>query len=275
MNGQSQKREMRILETDEGKFGQLPKGSADCVIHRTSGEEHSMSSTISLLMTRLVSKDNMTKAYRRVVGNKGSAGVDGMTTEDLKIHLQENWEEIKRNLLEGKYEPKPIRRVEIPKPNGGGVRKLGIPTVVDRLIQQALYQVLESYFEPEFSNYSYGFRPKRHAGMAINQAKKYIREGKRWVVDMDLEKFFDRVNHDILIERVKRKVSDPMILTLIRRYLKSGIMENGVTTANREGTPQGGLWEASHKAPYAKEVIMRSKLFTLSYFNNLYPFFFP
>jgi len=239
MEEQSQKREMKILEAGEDKPDRLSEGSANCVIHRTSGEETSINSMNSCLMTRLVSKENMTKAYRRVVRNKGVAGVDGITTGGLKAYLQDNWEKIKQELLEGSYIPQPVKRVEIPKPSGG-VRKLGIPTVVDRLIQQAIHQALEQFFEPTFSECSYGFRPNRDAGMAVTKAKAYIREGRRWVVDMDLEKFFDRVNHDILMERIRRKVEDPRVLTLIRRYLKAGVMENGIVTINQEGTPQGG-----------------------------------
>ncbi len=190
-------------------------------------------------MGLLVSKENMIEAYRRVVANKGAPGVDGITTETLKDHLHNCWHDVKQQILEGTYQPRPVRRVEIPKPNGG-VRKLGIPTVMDRLIQQALHQVLVPIFERAFSSHSYGFRPGRSAAQAISQARAYIREGRRWVVEMDLEKFFDKVNHDILIERVKRKVPVPQVLTLIRRYLKAGVMENGIVQASNEGTPQGG-----------------------------------
>ncbi len=238
MEGQSQKREVKNLEADGDETEQHSEGSTNCVIHPTSGEEHSIHNQ-SWLMEWLVSRENMTKAYKRVVGNKGAPGVDDITVEELKDHLIGCWEITKQQLLEGNYQPKPVRRVEIPKPNGG-VRKLGIPTVMDRLIQQAIHQTIERFFEPIFSNSSYGFRPKRQASMAISQAKKYIREGGRWVVDMDLEKFFDNVNHDILMERIRRKISDPRILNLIRRYLKSGIMENGEIQESNEGTPQGG-----------------------------------
>lgn len=238
MEGQSQKRRAKIPEANGGELGRNPGGPADCVIHPTSGRENSINNE-SWLMEWLVSKGNMTEAYRRVVGNKGAPGVDGITTEAFKDHLNECWEPTKQQLLEGTYQPQPVQRVEIPKPNGG-VRKLGIPTVMDRLIQQAIHQVIGRFFEPNFSDFSYGFRPNRHAAMAITQAKEYIREGRRWVVDMDLEKFFDKVNHDILMERIRRKITEPRLLTLIRRYLKSGIMESGTVTANKEGTPQGG-----------------------------------
>jgi len=190
-------------------------------------------------MDALVKGPNMRQAYKRVVGNKGAPGVDNITIDEFPEYLKEHWATIREQLLEGTYQPQPVRRVEIPKPNGG-MRKLGIPTVMDRLIQQAIHQVIVILFEPIFSEFSYGFRPGRSAAMAIIQAKEYIREGKRWVVDMDLEKFFDKVSHDILMERVRRKVKEPRMLTLIRRFLKSGIMEDGVTKANNEGTPQGG-----------------------------------
>lgn len=239
MEEQLQKRRMKSPETIKDKSGRLPEGSENCVIHRTSGEENSINNINSGLMMQIVSKENMTKAYSRVTRNKGAAGVDGITTEGLKTYLQKHWELIKQQLLEGTYKPQPVKRVEIPKPNGG-IRKLGIPTVMDRLIQQAIHQVLEQFFEPNFSEHSYGFRPNRSAGMAILKAKIYIREERRWVVDMDLEKFFDRVNHDILMERIRRKVKEPIVLTLIRRYLKAGIMEGGIVTTNQEGTPQGG-----------------------------------
>lgn len=238
MEGQSQKRRVKLPEADGGEPGRNPEGPTDCVIHRTSGEDHSTNNQ-SWLMEWLVSKENLTEAYKRVVRNKGAPGVDGITTEAFKDHLNNCWETTKQQLLEGNYQPQPVRRVEIPKPNGG-VRKLGIPTVMDRLIQQAIHQTIERFFEPDFSKYSFGFRPRRHAAMAVTQAKEYIREGRRWVVDMDLEKFFDKVNHDILMERIRRKISEPRVLTLIRRYLKSGIMEGGIVSANKEGTPQGG-----------------------------------
>lgn len=238
MEGQSQKRRVKSPETDGGEPEQYSGRSTDCVIHPTSGEENSVNNQ-SGLMTLLVSKENMTKAYMRVVRNKGAPGVDGVTTKDLKNYLKKHWETTKQQLLEGVYQPQPVRRVEIPKPSGG-VRKLGIPTVMDRLIQQAINQAIEWLFEPTFSEFSYGFRPNRQAAMAVTQAKQYIREGRRWVVDMDLEKFFDKVNHDILMERIRRKISEPRLLTLIRRYLKSGVMEGGIVSANKEGTPQGG-----------------------------------
>jgi RNA-directed DNA polymerase len=189
----------------------------------------------------------MELAYRRVVSNKGAPGVDGMTTEDLKAHLQTNWLMIKEELMNGRYKPQPVKQVEIPKPDGG-VRKLGIPTVMDRLIQQALHQILNPIFDPNFSESSYGFRPGRSAHQAILKAREYIAEGRRWVVDLDLEKFFDKVNHDILMSRVARKVKDKHILLLIRKYLQAGIMIGGIETIREEGTPQGGLCKALHNA---------------------------
>jgi RNA-directed DNA polymerase len=176
-------------------------------------------------------------AYSRVMRNKGAAGVDKMTVEQLNPYLQLNWQRIKEELQSGEYHPEPVRRVDIPKP-GGGTRQLGVPTVVDRLIQQALHQVLSPIFEPQFSQSSYGFRPGKSAHQAIAQAKDYILQGKRWVVDMDLAKFFDEVNHDILMSRVARKVGDKKVLLLIRRYLQAGIMFYGVSSVPTKGTPQ-------------------------------------
>lgn len=181
----------------------------------------------------------MLKAYDRVLKNKGAPGIDGVTTSELKAHLTLHWAQHKDSLLAGSYQPQAVRKVEIPKPNGG-VRQLGIPTVLDRLIQQAIHQVLSVLFEPEFSEYSFGFRPQRSAGQAVQQARHYVEEGNRWVVDLDLEKFFDRVNHDILMSRVARQVKDTRVLKLIRAYLEAGILDNGVVTASKKGTPQGG-----------------------------------
>ncbi len=191
-------------------------------------------------MEAVVERSNLWQAYERIVQNQGAAGVDGLTVVDLKAWLQQHWPVVKAALLAGEYMPtSAVRKVEIPKPNGG-VRTLGIPTVLDRLIQQALLQVLQPEFEAGFSEHSYGFRPGRNAWQAVQRAQGYIREGHRWVVDLDLEKFFDRVNHDILMSRVARKVRDERILKLIRRYLEAGMMADGTVSMRVEGTPQGG-----------------------------------
>lgn len=191
------------------------------------------------LMEKIVSRGNMMAAYSRVVSNKGAPGVDDMSVTALKGYLQEEWLRIKEELLAGTYHPQPVRKVEIPKP-GGGTRMLGIPTVLDRLIQQAVQQVLNPLFDPDFSESSYGFRPKRSAHQAVKAALKHVESGLRWVVDIDLEKFFDRVHHDTLMSLVKRKVGDRLVLSLIDSYLKAGILEGGVTSPRVEGTPQGG-----------------------------------
>ena len=184
-------------------------------------------------------RKNMQTALKRVESNKGAAGIDGMKVEDLRGYLKEHWKEMREALESGKYRPSPVRRVEIPKPDGG-VRQLGIPTVLDRLIQQAIAQVLTPMFEEVFSPHSYGFRPGRSAHQAIQKSQEYIREGYDWCVDIDLEKFFDRVNHDMLMARVARVVKDKRVLKLIRAYLNSGVMVNGVVMETEEGTPQGG-----------------------------------
>jgi len=194
---------------------------------------------ITMRMEQVLTRENILEALSRVEWNKGSHGVDGMSVSELRPHMMEHWQEIREALLAGTYEPAPVRRVEIPKPNGGK-RKLGIPTVQDRFIQQALHQALTPIFDPEFSEFSYGFRPGKQAHQAVRQARSYIREGYGWVIDLDLEKFFDRVNHDKLMHLIGKKDRDGRILHLIRRYLQAGIMENGLVTANREGTPQGG-----------------------------------
>jgi RNA-directed DNA polymerase len=192
------------------------------------------------LMEWVVERENMKKALKRVEENKGASGVDEMPVAELREYLKAEWPRIKEELLSGRYKPEAVREVEIPKPGGKGMRTLGIPTVLDRLIQQAVHQVLSPIFDPEFSESSYGFRPGRSAHQAVAKARQYVASGKRWVVDMDLEKFFDRVNQDVLMARVARKVTDKRVLLLIRRFLQAGIMKEGVTQVRREGTPQGG-----------------------------------
>ncbi len=188
---------------------------------------------------RIWERANLLRALKRVETNGGAPGIDGMTVEELRPYLKGQWLDIRRRLDAGTYRPSPVRRVEIPKP-GGGIRLLGIPTVVDRFIQQAMAQVLTTLFEPTFSPHSYGFRPHRSAHDAIKAAQAYIREGYDWVVDVDLEKYFDRVNHDKLMARVARVVKDKRVLKLVRAYLESGVMVNGVVLETEEGTPQGG-----------------------------------
>ena len=191
------------------------------------------------LMEQVVARGNMLAAMKRVEQNGGAPGVDGIPTERLRDQCQAEWVRIREQLLAGTYKPQPVRRVEIPKP-GGGVRLLGIPTVMDRLIQQALLQVLTPLFDPAFSPSSFGFRPGRRGHDAVRQAQRYVEEGYAWVVDLDLEKFFDRVNHDVLMARVARRIRDKRVLRLIRQYLKAGVLLNGVVVTTEEGTPQGG-----------------------------------
>jgi RNA-directed DNA polymerase len=191
------------------------------------------------MMEQLLSRENLLSALKRVEKNKGSHGVDKMPVKSLRAHLLHNWKEIQNSIKTGTYEPMPVRRVEIPKPNGG-VRLLGIPTVTDRLIQQAIAQVLTPIYDPSFSEHSYGFRPRRRAHDAVRKAREYIEEGYKWVIDMDLEKFFDKVNHDRLMGLLAKRIKDKTILKLIRKYLESGIMINGVEIISEEGVPQGG-----------------------------------
>jgi len=202
----------------------------------THGNERSGASD---LMERVCERANLQAALKRVKKNKGSAGIDGMTVDELPEHLKTHWPALREQLLTGTYQPSPVRRHVIPK-SGGGVRELGIPTVVDRFIQQAILQVLGPRFDPTFSQYSYGFRAGRSAHDAVVQAQRYVNEGRRFVVDVDLEKFFDRVNHDVLMGRLAKRIADKRLLGLIRRYLEAGMMANGVATERHEGTPQGG-----------------------------------
>ena len=193
----------------------------------------------SRLLEDVLERNNMLEAMYRVIRNKGSHGIDGMKTDELREHVKRTWATVKSKLLEGKYNPSPVRRVEIPKPDGG-VRLLGIPTVQDRMIQQAIAQVLSEIYEPTFSESSFGFRPNRGAKNAIKQSETYIKQGYKWVVDMDLEKFFDKVNHDILMAKLEKKIKDRRLLKLIRKYLESGVLINGIKVSSEEGTPQGG-----------------------------------
>lgn len=191
------------------------------------------------LMEKVLRRPNLMRALKRVRKNGGSPGIDGMTVEELSGWLKEHWPQVREQLLAGIYQPSPIRRAVIPK-RDGGERELGIPTVLDRLIQQALLQVLQPRFDPTFSEHSHGFRPKRGAHGAIGEARRHVQGGKKWVVDVDLEKFFDRVNHDVLMGRLAKRIEDPLVLRLIRRYLHAGVMANGVVVERHEGTPQGG-----------------------------------
>jgi group II intron reverse transcriptase/maturase len=205
----------------------------------TTPDGNDLSGDGRLLMEQVVGRANALAALKRVRQNKGSPGVDGMTVGELTSYLVTHWEGIREHLLAGRYQPQPVRRAEIPKP-GGGTRQLGIPTVLDRFIQQCLLQVLQPQFDATFSDHSHGFRPGRSAHDAVREAQRYIQSGRRWVADVDLAKFFDRVNHDVLMERLSRRIADGRVLGLIRRYLVAGVLADGVVVERHEGTPQGG-----------------------------------
>jgi group II intron reverse transcriptase/maturase len=226
--------QMELLLEGRGEAPRVERSGE--AMSAVQGDERS---GIDDLMEQVIERANCLRALKRVRKNKGSAGIDGMSVEELPEYLRENWERIRAELLEGNYQPSAVRKQEIPK-SGGGVRQLGIPIVLDRFIQQAILQVLQPIFDPTFSEHSYGFRPGRSAQDAVCQAQRYVQSGRRWVVDVDLEKFFDRVHHDILMSRLERRIGDKRLLRTIRRYLEAGIMANGVVVERYEGTPQGG-----------------------------------
>ncbi len=242
--------EHSMPERDADKKAAMPEharrvggGTAEsrgCAHQTGAAWEDQVGDQDSLTMEEVVCRENMLAAYHRVVGNKGAPGVDGMTVGELASVLRSRWEVIRETLLSDGYQPAAVLKVEIPKPGGKGTRMLGIPTVLDRLIQQALLQVMQPCFDPTFSDSSFGFRPGRSAHQALEKAREHIAAGHRWVVDMDLEKFFDRVNHDVLMSRLARRIEDKRILRLIRRYLQAGMMEAGLVSQRTEGTPQGG-----------------------------------
>ncbi len=227
----------RQLELPLGDRGETPR--AERSAEAQAATHASERSGTSDLMERVCERANLQAALKRVRKNKGNAGIDAMTVDELPEHLRKSWPDLREQLLTGTYQPRPVRRHVIPK-SGGGERELGIPTVVDRFIQQAILQVLGPRFDPSFSEHSYGFRPKRSAHDAVVQAQRLINEGRGFVVDVDLEKFFDRVNHDVLMGRLAKRIEDKRLLGLIRRYLEAGMMANGVVVDRYEGTPQGG-----------------------------------
>jgi RNA-directed DNA polymerase len=222
-----------------GTTGEGGTGPGMCAVPQVSTASDPARALTERLMEEVCQLDNVILAYERVKSNQGAPGIDGMTIDELRPWLVEHRQELTGALLDGSYEPQPVRGVQIPKP-GGGVRQLGIPTVIDRLVQQAILQVLDPLLDPTFSNSSFGFRPGRGAHPALSQAREYVAEGRVIVVDVDLEKFFDRVNHDILMARLARRVADKRLLRIVRRFLEAGLMQDGVCVARHEGTPQGG-----------------------------------
>ena len=236
----SMQQAVRQMPVQTGRAGEMRGEAAHApVSDEVCGPRHEIGNTGSALLEAALTRENLKQALRRVRRNKGAAGVDGLDIDQTARHLVTAWPGIREQLLKGTYRPSPVRRLTIPKPDGGE-RELGIPTVTDRLIQQALLQVLKPILDPTFSAHSYGFRPGRRAYDAVLAAQSYIQSGRRIVVDVDLEKFFDRVNHDILIDRLQNRVEDAGIIRLIRAYLNSGIMDGGVVQQREQGTPQGG-----------------------------------
>jgi RNA-directed DNA polymerase len=238
MNGQRLTEQLQLAfnPADADSSATAGREGAEPVVAKCEPERPAVTTS---QMEVVCERENLKKALRRVKANQGSPGIDGMTVDQLPDYLRAHWPTHRDELLRGAYTPSPVRRVEIPKPDGG-VRTLGIPTVLDRFIQQAVLQVLQRDFDPTFSNHSYGFRPGRSAHQAVAAAQGHLASGFRWVVDLDLEKFFDRVNHDLLMGRLARRVTDSRVLTLVRAFLNAGVLENGLFSATEEGTPQGG-----------------------------------
>src|SRR6202163_1228788 len=238
MSDKRQKNQLELAFTEEGR-SEAPKIPPEGTESRTAKCETERPARHEQLMEEVCERDNCWQAYKRVKANKGSSGIDGMKVGDLSGYLKQHWPSIREQLLCGTYQPQPVLRVEIDKPDGG-VRKLGIPTVLDRLVQQAVQQVLQKQWDPTFSEHSYGFRPGRSPQQAVAKAQQYIAEGYGWCVDFDLEKFFDRVNHDKLMGAIAKRVEDKRLLKLIRAFLNAGVMEGGLVSPSVEGTPQGG-----------------------------------
>ena len=238
MSDKRQKNQLVLAFAEESR-SEAPRDSGEGTETLMAKREAESKAASEQLMEAVCERKNCEQALARVKGNKGSAGIDGMTVEQLPVYLKQHWPTIREQLLSGNYKPQPVKRVEIPKPDGG-IRQLGIPTVLDRFIQQAVMQVLQRSWDQTFSEHSYGFRPGRSAHQAVAQAQQYIVEGYGWVVDLDLEKFFDRVNHDKLMAKLARRISDKRMLKLIRAFLRAGVLEGGLVSPVDEGTPQGG-----------------------------------
>ena len=238
MSDQRQKIQLRLAFAEEGR-SEAPSASVEGTESFKAERRTESPAIVERLMEEVCERENCERALKRVQANKGSAGVDGMKVGQLSAHLKKHWPSIREQLLAGTYKPQPVLRVDIPKPDGG-MRQLGIPTVLDRFIQQAVLQVLQQRWDPTFSDHSYGFRPGRSAHQAVTKAQQYIAEGNGTVVDIDLEKFFDRVNHDRLMAAIAKRVADKRMLRLIRAFLNAGVMENGLVSPVDEGTPQGG-----------------------------------
>src|SRR6202048_4801615 len=239
-NDMRQKNTQKILDFHSEPTGEPWQARGEATESLPTVRAPESPASTNQLMEEVCEGENLKQALQQVKVNKGSPGIDGMTVEELPGYLQQHWPGIREQLLKGTYEPKPVRRVEIEKPDGGGMRKRGIPTVLDRFVQQAVMQVLQRQWDPTFSDHSYGFRPGRSAHQAVAQAQKHIAAGYSWVVDLDLEKFFDRVNHDKLMGQIAKRVEDKRLRKLIRAFLNAGVMENGLVSPSVEGTPQGG-----------------------------------